>query len=161
MMLRVGQGVDVHRFGGEGPLILGGVAIAHPRGLLAHSDGDVLLHALCDALLGAAGLGDIGRHFPDSDPAYRGVDSRQLLRRVAMLLEEAGWQLGNADLTIVAQAPRMAPHLGAMTGHIAEDLRCPRSRINIKATTTEGLGLVGREEGIAALATVLLTSPPP
>ncbi|MCU7861800.1 MAG: 2-C-methyl-D-erythritol 2,4-cyclodiphosphate synthase, partial [Candidatus Thiodiazotropha sp. (ex Lucinoma kastoroae)] len=134
----------------------GGVKIPHNQGLKAHSDGDVLIHALCDALLWAAGLGDIGQHFPDSDSAYADIDSRVLLRRVVELLFSTGWQLVNTDLTAVAQRPKLAPHIGAMRQHLAEDLRVTPGRVNIKATTTEGMGFTGRGEGIAAFAIVLL-----
>ena len=166
-MIRVGQGFDVHAFaerassdGAESAtaIVLGGVSISHSRPLLAHSDGDVLLHALCDALLGAAGLGDIGRHFPDTDPQYQNISSRHLLREVMTLLKQKGWQLGNADLTIIAQAPRMAPHREAMVENIAADMACHREQVNVKATTTETLGFTGRGEGIACMATVLLES---
>jgi 2-C-methyl-D-erythritol 2,4-cyclodiphosphate synthase len=154
--VRIGQGFDVHALREGGRLILGGVEIAHSHGLVAHSDGDVVLHALCDALLGAAGLGDIGRHFPDSDAAYQGIDSRKLLRAVMDKIERQGLAVGNADLTIVAQAPKLAPHVEAMCGNIAADLGVERGRVNVKATTTERLGFTGRQEGIAAFAVVLL-----
>jgi 2-C-methyl-D-erythritol 2,4-cyclodiphosphate synthase len=154
--MRIGQGFDVHAFQEGGRLILGGVEIAHSHGLAAHSDGDVLLHALCDAMLGAAGLGDIGRHFPDTDDAYRGIDSRKLLHAVMEKVEHQGLRVGNADLTIVAQAPKLAPYVDAMCGNIAADLHVERGRVNVKATTTEQLGFAGRREGIAALAVVLL-----
>ncbi len=154
--MRIGHGYDAHRFQTGRPLVLGGVRIEHPRGLAAHSDGDVLAHALCDALLGAAGLGDIGRHFPDSDPAYAGVDSRALLRRVVALLDARGLRAGNADLTVVAQAPKLAPHVDAMRACLAADLGVAPQRINVKATTTEGMGFAGRGEGIAAHAVALL-----
>jgi 2-C-methyl-D-erythritol 2,4-cyclodiphosphate synthase len=166
-MIRVGQGFDVHAFdelasnSGAEPdvtIVLGGVNIPFTRPLLAHSDGDVLLHALCDALLGAAGLGDIGRHFPDTDSRYKNISSRHLLREVMALLTKNKWQLGNADLTIIAQAPRMAPHRAAMVENIAADLACRCEQVNVKATTTETLGFTGRGEGIACLATVLLES---
>lgn len=166
-MIRVGQGFDVHAFdelasSGEAEsdvtIVLGGVTIPFSRSLLAHSDGDVLLHALCDALLGAAGLGDIGRHFPDTDSRYKNISSRHLLREVMALLTKNKWQLGNADLTIIAQAPRMAPHRAAMVENIAADLACRCEQVNVKATTTETLGFTGRGEGIACLATVLLES---
>ena len=134
----------------------GGVEIAHDRGLLGHSDADVLLHAICDALLGAAGLGDIGRHFPDTDPAYAGIDSRSLLRNVARQLVALGWKVSNVDATIIAQAPKMAPHIAAMTAHIAADLGVEAARVNVKATTTERLGFTGRGEGIAAEAMCLI-----
>lgn len=155
--MRIGQGVDVHAFGPGDKIVIGGVAIPHDKGLMAHSDGDVLLHALCDALLGAAGLGDIGQHFPDTDAHYKNVDSRALLRMVYSKLKAQGWRLGNADMTIIAQAPRMARHVEAMRTNIAEDLECRVTDINIKATTTEKLGFNGREEGITALATVLVS----
>jgi 2-C-methyl-D-erythritol 2,4-cyclodiphosphate synthase len=154
--MRVGHGYDVHRFGEGDAVILGGVRIAHRRGLLAHSDGDVLVHAICDALLGALGQGDIGRHFPDTDPAYAGADSRLLLRRVVALVHAAGWRLANLDSTLIAQAPRMAPHIEAMRHNLAADLVVAPEAVNVKATTTEGLGYTGREEGIAAHAVVLL-----
>jgi len=154
--MRIGHGYDVHAFGDGSFITLGGVSIAHERGLVAHSDGDVLIHALCDALLGAAALGDIGRHFPDSDPAFRGIDSRRLLRQVVELLRRQGWRLGNADLTIVAQAPKMAPHIDAMLDCLAADCDCDRAQLNIKATTTERLGFTGRREGIACYAVALL-----
>jgi 2-C-methyl-D-erythritol 2,4-cyclodiphosphate synthase len=154
--VRIGQGFDVHAFQPGGRLVLGGVDIPHTHSLKAYSDGDVVLHALCDALLGAAGLGDIGRHFPDSDPAYAGVDSRELLRRVYAGLQEAGYRLINADLTLVAQAPRLAAHVDAMCVNIAADLQTEPACINVKATTTEHLGFTGREEGIAAFAVVLI-----
>ena len=157
--MRIGHGYDVHRFGDGDHIVLGGVSIPHGRGLEAHSDGDVLVHALCDALLGALGLGDIGRHFPDTDPANAGIDSRILLRRVFDLVRAADLELGNADITIVAQSPRMAPHIEAMRDNVASDLAVPAGRVNIKATTTEGLGPLGREEGIGAHAVVLLCPP--
>lgn len=156
MDFRIGQGFDVHRFGGPGPVTLGGVAIAHEFGLVAHSDGDVLLHALADALLGAAGLGDIGRHFPDTDPAFRGADSRALLRHVVGLLHARGYKIANVDCTIIAEAPKIMPHAGAMVAHIAADLQIDATRVNVKATTTEKLGFTGRKEGIAAQAVALL-----
>jgi 2-C-methyl-D-erythritol 2,4-cyclodiphosphate synthase len=154
--MRIGHGFDVHRFGDGDHVVLGGVRIPHTHGLVAHSDGDVLLHALCDALLGACALGDIGRHFPDTDPAYRGIDSRHLLRHTYQLVRQHGYRLGNADLTLLAQAPRVSVHAEAMRGNIAADLACEPARINIKATTTESLGYIGREEGLAAHAVVLL-----
>ena len=156
--MRIGHGFDVHRFGDGDSLVLGGVRIAYERGFVAHSDGDVLIHALCDALLGAAGLGDIGQHFPDTDAAYKGIDSRKLLRHVVGLLDEQGWRLGNADMTIVAQAPKMAPHIPAMRENLADDLNSTVACVNVKATTTEKLGYTGRKEGIAAHAVVLLVS---
>ena len=154
--IRIGHGFDVHAFADNRKLILGGVEIAHDRGLLGHSDADVLLHAICDALLGAAGLGDIGRHFPDTDPAYAGIDSRSLLRNVAQQLAALGWKVGNVDATIIAQAPKMAPHIATMTAHIAADLGVAATRVNVKATTTERLGFTGRGEGIAAEAVCLI-----
>lgn len=154
--MRIGQGYDAHRFEAGKPLVLGGVNIPHEQGLKAHSDGDVLIHALCDALLGAAGLGDIGRHFPDSDPAYAGVDSRLLLRRVVSLIQAEGWRVGNVDLTAVAQQPKLSPHIDAMRECLAADLAVSPAQVNIKATTTEGMGFAGRAEGIAAYAIALL-----
>lgn len=154
--MRVGQGYDAHRFGADRPLVLGGVAVPHDQGLLAHSDGDVLVHALCDALLGAAALGDIGRHFPDTDPAYAAIDSRILLRRVMAALTDRGLRVLNADTTIVAQRPRLAAHLPAMQANLAQDLGVAVEQVNVKATTTEGMGFTGRGEGIAAYAVVLL-----
>jgi 2-C-methyl-D-erythritol 2,4-cyclodiphosphate synthase len=154
--MRIGHGYDAHRFGAQRPLVLGGVTIPHDAGLVAHSDGDVLIHALCDALLGAAGLGDIGRHFPDSDPAYADIDSRILLRRVVASLEGQGLRVHNVDATVVAQRPRLAAHIGAMRETLAADLGIPAERVNVKATTTEGMGFTGRAEGIAAHAVALL-----
>jgi 2-C-methyl-D-erythritol 2,4-cyclodiphosphate synthase len=154
--MRIGHGYDVHAFGGEGPVIIGGQSIEHERGLLAHSDGDVLLHALCDALLGAAALGDIGHHFPDTDAAYENIDSKILLQRVVQAIQEKGFVLGNADMTIVAQAPKMAPHIESMKNTIAELCDVDADCINVKATTTEKLGFVGKKEGIAAHAVVLI-----
>jgi 2-C-methyl-D-erythritol 2,4-cyclodiphosphate synthase len=154
--LRVGHGFDVHAFADNRKLILGGVDIPHDLGLAGHSDADVLLHAICDALLGAAGLGDIGRHFPDSDAAFAGIDSRILLRRVAEQLKSRGWRVGNVDATIIAQAPKMAPHIARMTAHIADDLGVAIEHVNVKATTTEKLGFTGRGEGIAAEAVCLI-----
>ncbi|WP_120995608.1 2-C-methyl-D-erythritol 2,4-cyclodiphosphate synthase [Stutzerimonas urumqiensis] len=154
--MRIGHGYDVHRFGEGDFITLGGIHIAHSRGLVAHSDGDVLLHALSDALLGAAALGDIGKHFPDTDPRFKGADSRALLRHVVELVQAEGWCVGNVDATIVAQAPKMAPHIEAMRGCIAADLQVELSQVNVKATTTEKLGFVGREEGIAVHAVALL-----
>jgi 2-C-methyl-D-erythritol 2,4-cyclodiphosphate synthase len=154
--MRVGHGFDVHAFGPGQFLTLGGLRIPHTHGLIAHSDGDVLLHAPCDALLGAAGLGDIGRHFPDHRAEFEGIDSRILLRRVVALLRESGLTVGNADATIIAQAPRMAPHIPAMRDRIAADLNIAPDRVNIKATTTERLGYIGRGEGIAVHAVALL-----
>lgn len=154
--MRIGHGYDVHRFQSGDFITLGGVQIAHNKSFVAHSDGDVLLHALTDALLGAAALGDIGQHFPDTDPAYKGADSRQLLRNVVALLEQDGWAVGNVDSTVLAQAPKMAPHILSMRENIAADLSVALDQVNVKATTTEGLGFVGREEGIAAHAVVML-----
>ena len=154
--LRIGHGFDVHAFAENRKLIIGGVDIPHDRGLAGHSDADVLLHAICDALLGAAGLGDIGRHFPDTDMAFAGIDSRILLRRVAEQLQQRGWQVANVDATIIAQAPKMAPHIARMTAHIADDLGIALDRVNVKATTTEKLGFTGRSEGIAAEAVCLI-----
>jgi 2-C-methyl-D-erythritol 2,4-cyclodiphosphate synthase len=154
--MRIGQGFDVHALVPGRRLVIGGVEIAHDRGLLGHSDADVLLHAICDALLGAAALGDIGRHFPDSDARYKGIDSRELLRHVAHLLKERGFRPGNVDATIIAQAPRMAPHIPAMVANIAADLGLDPGSVNVKATTTEELGFTGRGEGIAAQAICLI-----
>ena len=155
--MRIGHGYDVHAFGDGDKIVIGGAVIPHSRGLIAHSDGDVLLHALCDALLGAAALGDIGKHFPDTDMQYRNADSRSLLRMVYSKVKAKGWQLGNADMTIVAQKPRMANYISHMVQNIAADLQADNDQINVKATTTEKLGFTGREEGIAAYAVVLLS----
>jgi 2-C-methyl-D-erythritol 2,4-cyclodiphosphate synthase len=155
-MIRVGQGYDVHRFKDGGEVILGGVKIPYEQGLEAHSDGDVVLHALCDAILGAAALGDIGKHFPDTDPEFKGADSRVLLRHVYKIVQEKGYRLINADITIIAQAPKMSPHTAAMCLNIAEDLHVDVDCINVKATTTEKLGFEGRKEGIAVQAIVLI-----
>ena len=154
--MRVGQGYDVHAFGAGDHIILGGVSIIYERGLVAHSDGDVLIHALCDALLGAAALGDIGQHFPDTDPNYSGADSRGLLREVVSLVKSKGYQLANADMTIIAQAPKMSPHIEQMRNNLAEDMSCNIYQLNVKATTTEKLGFEGRREGVACQAVVLL-----
>ena len=154
--MRIGHGYDVHRTCTGDHIVMGGVTISHDRGLEAHSDGDVLLHAICDAVLGALAAGDIGHHFPDTDPANAGIDSRELLRRVAALMTEGGYRVGNLDSTIVAEAPRMAPHIEAMRANIAADLGASASAVNVKATTTEQLGFAGRGEGIAAHAVVLL-----
>jgi 2-C-methyl-D-erythritol 2,4-cyclodiphosphate synthase len=154
--MRIGQGFDVHPLVAGRKLVIGGVEIAHEKGLLGHSDADVLLHAICDALLGAAALGDIGKHFPDSDARYKGIDSRQLLRHVAGLVGERRWRVVNVDATIIAEAPRMAPHIPAMVAHIAADLGLDPGCVNVKATTTEKLGFTGRGEGIAAQAICLL-----
>ena len=155
-MIRVGMGYDVHRFKDGGEVILGGVKIDYEQGLEAHSDGDVVLHALCDALLGAAALGDVGKHFPDTDPEFKGADSRVLLRHVYGIVQDKGYQLVNADMTIIAQAPKMAPHIIAMCQNIADDLNVDIDCINVKATTTEKLGFEGRKEGIAVQAIVLI-----
>ena len=155
---RVGTGFDVHQLVAGRALIIGGVTIPYERGLLGHSDADVLLHAIADALLGAAALGDIGKHFPDSDPTYKGADSRTLLRTVVQRVREAGWQVGNIDATIIAQSPKMAPHIAQMQANIASDCAVAPGAVNVKATTTEQLGFTGRGEGIAAQASVLLTS---
>ncbi|HEN8713196.1 MULTISPECIES: 2-C-methyl-D-erythritol 2,4-cyclodiphosphate synthase [Pseudomonas] len=154
--MRIGHGYDVHRFCDGDFITLGGVRIPHKYGLLAHSDGDVLLHALSDALLGAAGLGDIGKHFPDTDPQFKGADSRVLLRHVVGIVQAKGWKVGNVDATIVAQAPKMSPHIETMRQRIAEDLQVELDQVNVKATTTEKLGFTGREEGIAVHAVALL-----
>ncbi|EHA1126988.1 2-C-methyl-D-erythritol 2,4-cyclodiphosphate synthase [Vibrio navarrensis] len=155
-MIRIGHGFDVHKFGGEGPVIIGGVKVPYEQGLIAHSDGDVALHALSDALLGAIAAGDIGRHFPDTDDQWKGADSRELLKDVYRRVKEQGYRLGNADITIIAQAPKMAPYIEAMCQAIAEDLQTEVGNINVKATTTERLGFTGRKEGIATEAVVLL-----
>jgi 2-C-methyl-D-erythritol 2,4-cyclodiphosphate synthase len=155
-MIRIGHGYDVHRFNDGDHIILGGVVIPYECGLEAHSDGDVVLHALCDALLGAAALGDIGKHFPDTDPNFKGADSRVLLRHVYHIVQEQGYRLGNADITIIAQAPKMAPHIANMRAYIAADLNVEISQINVKATTTEKLGFEGRKEGISVHAVVVL-----
>lgn len=156
--MRIGQGFDVHQLVVGRKCIIGGVEIPYERGLLGHSDADVLLHAICDALLGAAALGDIGKHFPDSDARYKGIDSRTLLRHVAALINERGWKVGNIDATIIAQMPRMAPHIPAMVKNIATDLGVEAGQVNVKATTTETLGFAGRGEGIAAEAVCLLVT---
>lgn len=156
MSLRIGHGFDVHRFGDGDHLKIGGVAIPFSQGFIAHSDGDVLLHAVSDALLGACALGDIGRHFPDTDPAWKGADSRALLRHVVSLVAQCGYHVVNVDATVIAQAPRMASHIEAMVANIASDLSTPLDAVNVKATTSERLGFTGRGEGIAAEAVVLL-----
>ncbi len=158
--MRIGHGYDAHRFKPGRRLVIGGVEIPHERGLAAHSDGDVLIHAICDALLGAAALGDIGRHFPDSDPAYAGIDSRVLLRHVHKLLKEKGLSVSNLDATVIAQRPRLAPHLARMGANLAADLDLAEDGLNLKASTTEGMGFAGREEGIEAHAVVLLRRDP-
>ena len=157
-MIRIGHGYDVHPLVAGRDLILGGVKIPHSKGLHGHSDADVLIHAICDACLGAAGLGDIGQHFPDTDALYKNIDSRKLLRKVKEAIAERGWKIANVDSTIVAQAPRVAPHLLQMIQNISTDLDIPQESVNVKATTTEKLGFAGREEGIAAHAVVLLES---
>ncbi|MGH8122873.1 MAG: 2-C-methyl-D-erythritol 2,4-cyclodiphosphate synthase [Rudaea sp.] len=154
--MRIGQGIDIHAFGPGNHVVLGGVRIAHERGIVAHSDGDVAIHALCDAILGALGLGDIGTHFPPSDERWRGVDSRVFLRHCAGLMRERGLAIGNADISIVCEQPKVAPHTQAMRTILAADLGCDAQRINVKATTSEKLGFIGRGEGIAAFAVVLL-----
>jgi 2-C-methyl-D-erythritol 2,4-cyclodiphosphate synthase len=156
MMIRIGPGYDVHRFTEGDGIILGGVTIPYERGLEAHSDGDVVLHALCDALLGAVAMGDIGKHFPDTDPNFKGANSRELLCHVYSLVKNKGYQLGNIDITIIAQAPKMAPHIPAMCENIAHDLNVSVDCVNVKATTTEQLGFEGRKEGIAVQAIVLV-----
>ena len=156
-MIRIGHGFDVHKFGGEGPVIIGGVSVPYEQGLVAHSDGDVALHALCDALLGSIAAGDIGRHFPDTDDEWKGADSRELLKDVYRRVKEQGYRIGNVDVTIMAQAPKMAPHIDAMCQAIAEDLETDIGNVNVKATTTERLGFTGRKEGIASEAVVLIT----
>lgn len=158
--MRIGSGFDVHAFGPGDYVTLCGVRIPHVQGVVAHSDGDVPLHALCDALLGAAGLGDIGEHFPDTDPQWRGADSRALLRRVVTLLAERGLEPGNVDITLLAGAPRVSSHRATMRANVAADLGLPPARVNVKATTTEGLGFVGRREGIAAHAVALVVEVP-
>lgn len=154
--MRIGQGFDVHRFGDGHSIVLGGVSIPHTRGMVAHSDGDVLLHAICDALLGSIAAGDIGHHFPDTDDRWRGADSRELLRECYRQVQEKGFLLGNLDACIIAQSPKMAPHIEAMRMNIAADLKADIDQINIKATTTEKLGFTGRGEGVAAQAYVLV-----
>lgn len=156
MDIRIGHGFDVHAFGEGDHLMLGGVRVPHARGVLAHSDGDVVIHALCDALLGALALGDIGRHFPPSDPRWKGADSRLFLRHCAAMARERGWQLGNADVTVICERPKIGPHAGPMRAALAEDLGVAIDAISIKATTTETLGFTGRGEGIAAHAVCLL-----
>ncbi len=159
-MIRIGHGFDVHKFGGSGPIVLGGVAIPYERGLIAHSDGDVALHALSDAMLGAIAEGDIGRHFPDTDPQWKNADSRALMKQVYQRVKEKGYQIGNLDITIIAQAPKMLPFIAMMRQAIAEDLETSLENINVKATTTEKLGFTGRKEGIACEAVVLLMKKP-
>ena len=156
--MRIGTGFDVHAFAAGRRLVIGGVTIAHDRGLAGHSDADVLLHAISDALLGALSLGDLGMHFPDTDARYAGADSRALLRHVMSLVVQRGYDIGNVDATIIAQAPKLAPHIPAMRANIAADLGCDQERISVKATTTEHLGFTGRGEGIAAQAVALIVS---
>ena len=156
--MRIGHGFDVHKFGGEGPIVLCGIPISYEQGFIAHSDGDVAIHALCDAILGALCLADIGNHFPDTDGQYKNISSRILLRHVVSLMKEKGFKLGNADITLIAQAPKMAPHLLAMRHCLSEDLEVNINQINVKATTTEKLGYTGRKEGISVHAVVLLSS---
>lgn len=158
-MLRIGQGYDAHRFTEGGQLVLGGVPIEFEKSLAAHSDGDVALHALCDALLGAAAMGDIGKHFPDTDQSFKGIDSRILLRNVCAKLSAQGYAIGNVDVTIVAQRPKLAPHIDRMRATIATDLQIEIDAVNVKATTTEGMGFEGRGEGISAAAVALLQKP--
>jgi len=155
-MIRIGQGFDVHKFEAGRPLILGGVLIPHDKGLAGHSDADVLLHTITDAALGAIGEGDIGRHFPDTDSAYEGADSAVLLEKIWELVTERGYKLGNIDCTVIAEQPKMAPHIGAIQKRVAELLQADISQVNIKATTTEKLGFTGRKEGIAAMAAIIL-----
>ncbi|MGX7652807.1 2-C-methyl-D-erythritol 2,4-cyclodiphosphate synthase [Shewanella putrefaciens] len=157
MKIRIGHGFDVHKFGEDRPLILCGVEVPYETGLVAHSDGDVVLHAVSDAILGAMALGDIGKHFPDTDTAYKGADSRVLLRHCYDLAKQWGFELGNVDVTIIAQAPKMAPHIEAMRQVLATDLMAELDDINVKATTTEKLGFTGRKEGIAVEAVVLMS----
>lgn len=158
LTMRIGHGFDVHAFTEGRPCIIGGVTVPHHLGLAGHSDADVLLHAICDALLGAAGLGDIGRHYPDTDARYAGIDSRALLRATEQLLRERGFVVSNVDATVIAQAPRLAPYVSEMVLNIASDLRIPSAQVNVKATTTEKLGFTGRGEGIAAEAVCLLAA---
>ncbi len=160
MNFRIGHGFDVHAFTSGDHLWLGGVRITHPRGIAAHSDGDVVIHALCDALLGALALGDIGQHFPPDDPRYRGADSRVFLRQVMLMVAEHGYCLGNADITVIAESPRLGPHREAMRQALAECMQCSIHRLSLKATTTEQLGFTGRGEGIAAHAVVLIERHP-
>ncbi|MCL1077797.1 2-C-methyl-D-erythritol 2,4-cyclodiphosphate synthase [Parashewanella spongiae] len=158
MKIRIGHGYDVHKFGGDKPLMLGGVHVPYHCGLLAHSDGDVVLHAICDAILGAMALGDIGKHFPDTDENFAGVNSRELLKHCYQLAREKGFELGNLDVTIIAQAPKMASHITDICNILAADLQTSIDDINVKATTTEKLGFTGRKEGIAVEAVVLMQS---
>ncbi|MCJ8302771.1 2-C-methyl-D-erythritol 2,4-cyclodiphosphate synthase [Shewanella sp.] len=157
MNIRIGHGFDVHKFGGDAPLLLGGVHVPYELGLIAHSDGDVVLHAISDAILGSVALGDIGKHFPDTDEKFKGADSRQLLRHCYTLARDKGFELGNLDVTIIAQVPKMAPHIEAIREVLSQDLETSIENINVKATTTEKLGFTGRKEGIAVEAVVLVT----
>ena len=157
MNIRIGHGFDVHKFGGDAPLLLGGVHVPYELGLIAHSDGDVVLHAISDAILGSVALGDIGKHFPDTDEEFKGADSRQLLRHCYALARDKGFELGNLDVTIIAQVPKMAPHIEAIREVLSQDLETSIENINVKATTTEKLGFTGRKEGIAVEAVVLVT----
>ena len=159
MNIRVGQGYDVHAFCDGDHVVLGGVRVPHDRGVLAHSDGDVVIHALCDAILGALALGDIGKHFPPSDPQWKGADSRAFLRHCDALVRERGWRLGNADVTVICERPKVGPHAAAMRELLAHDLGVDVDAISVKATTSEKLGFTGREEGIAAMAVCLLVKP--
>lgn len=154
--MRIGHGYDAHKFIEGKPLVLGGVTIPYEKGLLAHSDGDAVIHALCDALLGAAAMGDIGKHFPDTDPDFRNIDSRVLLRKVNGLIKERGYKPGNADITILAQAPKLMPYIDEMRKLLAQDLDVSIDEVSIKATTTEGMGFVGRKEGVAVYAVVMI-----
>ena len=159
-MIRVGNGFDVHAMVAGRPLVLGGVTIPYDRGLEGHSDADVLVHAIGDAILGALALGDLGKHFPDTDPRWKGADSRALLRHIVGLMNDCGYRIGNVDATVIAQAPKLAPHIPAMRANLAADLRCAVEDVSVKATTTEHLGFTGRGEGIAAMATVLVARVP-
>lgn len=158
MQIKIGHGYDVHKFGGEGPITICGVKIDYEKGLVAHSDGDVALHALCDALLGSLALGDIGHHFPDNDNAYKNADSLVLLKQVYEKVLERGFKLGNADITILAQAPKMAPHINAMRTKLSDVLKVDKDCLSVKATTTEGLGFVGEKQGIACHANILIVA---
>ena len=157
--MRIGHGYDTHRFAAGRPLILGGVAIPHDQGLLAHSDGDVVIHALCDALLGAAALGDLGTHFPDDDSDFKDIDSRNLLRKTRTLLADKGWKLVNADITIIAEAPKLAPHIDAMRANLSADLGVHQGAVSIKATTNEKMDAVGQKKGMAVHAVALIAPP--
>jgi 2-C-methyl-D-erythritol 2,4-cyclodiphosphate synthase len=158
MNIRIGQGFDVHAFGAGDHIMLGGMRVAHERGVIAHSDGDVVIHALCDAMLGALALGDIGQHFPPSDPQWKDADSRAFLRHCNALIRERGWQIGNADITVICERPKVGPHAQAMRELLADELGLAIDTIGVKATTSERLGFTGREEGIAAMAVCLLVS---